>query len=53
LGAFDSATDRVDDGVVLGIVDRMRRRGFDAYIVPQSELLPLANRREDILIVRP
>jgi hypothetical protein len=53
LGVFDSTTDRIDDGVVLGIIDRMRRRGFDAYVVPQSESLPLANRREDILIVRP
>jgi hypothetical protein len=53
IGAFDPPTDRIDDGVILGIVDRMRRRGFDAYIVPQSESLPLANRREDILIVRP
>jgi hypothetical protein len=50
---FDPPTDRIDDGVVLGIVDRMRRRGFDAYVLPQSESLPLANRREDILIVRP
>jgi hypothetical protein len=31
----------------------MRRRGFDAYVVPQSDSLPLANRREDILIVCP
>ena len=53
LDVFESPTDRIDDGVVLGIIDRMRRRGFDAYVVPQSESLPLANRREDILIVRP
>ena len=53
ISAFDAPSDRIDDGVILGIVDRMRRRGFDAYIVPQSESLPLANRREDILIVRP
>jgi SAM-dependent methyltransferase len=53
IGAFDPPNERIDDGVVLGIVDRMRRRGYDAYIVPQSESLPLSNRREDILIVRP
>jgi hypothetical protein len=53
VGAFDPPSDRIDDGVILGIVDRMRRRGFDAYVVPQSDALPLANRREDILIVRP
>ena len=53
VAAFDPPAGRIDDGVILGIVDRMRRRGFDAYVVPQSESLPLANRREDILIVRP
>ena len=53
IGAFDPPSDRIDDGVILGIVDRMRRRGFDAYVVPQSDSLPLANRREDILIVCP
>ena len=53
VSAFDPPTDRIDDGVILGILDRMRRRGFDAYVVPQSASLPLANRREDILIVRP
>ena len=51
--AFDPPTDRIDDGVILGIIDRMRRRGFDAYVIPQSESLPFANRREDILIVNP
>jgi hypothetical protein len=53
IGAFESSNDRIDDGVILGIMDRMRRRGFDTYVVPQSDALPLANRREDILIVRP
>jgi hypothetical protein len=53
IGAFDPPSDRIDDGVILGIIDRMRRRGFEAYLVPQSDALPLANRREDILIVRP
>ncbi|GAC1614259.1 MAG: hypothetical protein NVS4B13_09040 [Candidatus Elarobacter sp.] len=53
LEAFDPPGDRIDDGVVLGIVDRMRRSGYDAYVLPQSDALPLANRREDILIVRP
>ena len=44
---------RIDDAVVLGIVGRARLQGFDAYVVPQRENLPMANRREDILIVRP
>jgi hypothetical protein len=42
-----------DDAVVLAIVSRCRSAGFDAYVVPQREGLPFANRREDILVVRP
>jgi 2-polyprenyl-3-methyl-5-hydroxy-6-metoxy-1,4-benzoquinol methylase len=42
-----------DDAVVLAIVSRCRSAGYDAYIVQQREGLPFANRREDILVVRP
>lgn len=45
--------DRIDDGLVLGVVARARSAGFDAYVVPLRADLPLANRREDILIQRP
>ncbi len=45
--------DHIDDAVVMAIVQRARLQGFDAYIVPQNVDLPMANRREDILIVRP
>lgn len=44
---------QIDDAVVLGIVARMRAAGFDAYVVPQGQDLPMANRREDIFISRP
>ncbi len=44
---------KLDDAVVLGIVARCRAAGFDAYVVPQAPRLPMANRREDILIHRP
>jgi hypothetical protein len=44
---------KIDDAVALGMVSRARAAGFDAYIVPQAPDLPMANRREDILIVRP
>jgi hypothetical protein len=43
----------IDDAVVLGIVARLRTGGYDAYLVPQSETLPMANRREDLLVVKP
>ena len=45
--------DAFDDAVVLAIVSRCRSAGFDAYVVPQREGLPFANRREDILVTRP
>ena len=44
---------QIDDAVVLGLVARARNQGFDAYVIPQRPDLPMANRREDILIRRP
>lgn len=44
---------QMDDAVVCGIVQRARAAGFHAYVLPQPAELPLANRREDILVVRP
>jgi hypothetical protein len=43
----------IDDAVVLALIARCRSSGFDAYVVPQSVDLPMANRREDILVIRP
>ncbi len=45
--------DQIDDAVIFAILQRARLAGFDAYILPQNQALPMANRREDILIVRP
>jgi len=45
--------DQVDDSVVMAIVQRARAAGYDAYVLPQATTLPMANRREDILVVRP
>lgn len=44
---------QMDDSVVLAIIARARAQGFHAWVVPQSPSLPMANRREDILIIRP
>jgi len=44
---------KIDDAVVLGLLARARNAGFDAYVVPQARDLPLANRREDLLVLRP
>jgi len=44
---------QMDDAVLMSLMSRARSSGFDAYIVPQSSDLPMANRREDILIRKP
>jgi hypothetical protein len=44
---------QIDDSVVMALIDRARDQGFDAYIMPQQPELPMANRREDILIRKP
>ncbi|MFQ5921380.1 MAG: SAM-dependent methyltransferase [Anaerolineales bacterium] len=44
---------KIDDGVLMGIIARCRDSGFDAFWLPQPESLPMANRREDLLITRP
>ena len=44
---------QIDDAVVIALLQRSRQQGFNAYVLPQNPHLPMANRREDILIVRP
>ena len=44
---------QMDDSVVLALLARARAQGFHAWALPQAVDLPMANRREDILIRRP
>lgn len=44
---------QMDDAVLISLMMRARLAGFDAYILPQKDDLPMANRREDIFIRRP
>lgn len=44
---------QVDDSVMFAILARARAQGFHAWLVPQADDLPMANRREDVLIRRP
>jgi hypothetical protein len=44
---------KIDDGTMFALLMHCRAAGFDAYVVPQAAGLPMANRREDILIHRP
>ena len=43
----------MDDSVVLSVLMRARAQGFHAWVLPQAPDLPMANRREDLLIRRP
>ena len=51
--AFESLRSKIDDTVVMALVSRSRASGLDAYVLPQPPHLPMANRREDILLRRP
>ena len=44
---------KIDDAVLMGLVQRARAAGCDAYLMPQDAGLPMANRREDLLIAKP
>ena len=44
---------QIDDAVLFGLLLRCRLAGFDSYLVPQPDALPMANRREDLLIRKP
>lgn len=46
-------TGQIDDAVLLSLLLRCRNSGFEAYLLPQADDLPMANRREDILIKKP
>lgn len=43
----------IDDSVVVALLQRARAAGFHAYLLPQPPALPMHNRREDLLVVRP
>jgi hypothetical protein len=42
----------IDDALLLELLHLIRDAGFDACVVPQASDLPMANRREDLLICR-
>ncbi len=44
---------RLSDETVIALTVKVRQNGFHAFIVPQGADLPFANRREDLLLVRP
>lgn len=47
------APGKIDDAVLAGLIQRAQTAGCDAYLLPQPEDLPMANRRDDLLLARP
>lgn len=43
----------IDDAALLGLVSRAQAAGCHAYVLPQDARLPMANRRDDLLIQKP
>jgi cyclopropane fatty-acyl-phospholipid synthase-like methyltransferase len=41
-----------DDDFMITLMASMRRRGYEAYVLPQKESLPFNRSREDILVCR-
>ncbi len=46
-------SDQIDDAVLISLLLRARLAGFDSSLLPQAPDLPMANRREDLLICKP
>lgn len=53
-GATDhyEAAEKIDDSVIMSILQRFRNFDCETYLLAQGPNLPMANRREDILIVK-
>ena len=49
---FEIKHHKIDDAVVMSILQRYRNFGHETYLLPQKADLPLATRREDVLIVK-
>lgn len=49
---FPDYYEKIDDGLVFGILQRYRNFGFETFLLPQADDLPMSNRREDLLILK-
>jgi hypothetical protein len=47
------APGKIDDAVLIGLMQRAQAAGCDAYLLPQARGLPMANRRDDLMFERP
>ena len=46
--SFDKG--KIDDGILLGLISRYRNFGFETYLLPQPDVLPMSNSRDDVVI---
>jgi 2-polyprenyl-3-methyl-5-hydroxy-6-metoxy-1,4-benzoquinol methylase len=42
----------IDDAFILSLMERLRKKGLDVFILPQDDRLPMSQSREDLLILR-
>jgi SAM-dependent methyltransferase len=49
----DEIAREINDATLLMLATVLRARGYHAYLLPQDARLPQANRREDLLVVKP
>jgi hypothetical protein len=47
------ARGKIDDAVLIALMQCAQAAGCDAYLTPQAADLPMANRRDDLLLMRP
>ncbi|MCX7729073.1 MAG: class I SAM-dependent methyltransferase [Bacteroidia bacterium] len=50
--SHENLNQKMDDTVIFSLMMRLRKFGCETYLLPQRPELPMANRREDILIVK-
>ncbi|WP_091722302.1 class I SAM-dependent methyltransferase [Methylobacterium phyllostachyos] len=50
---YDLDRGRINDAVLAALVQRAQLAGCHGYVLPQAEGLPMANRRDDLLIRQP
>ncbi len=50
--AHENYNQKMDDTIIFSLMMRLRKFGCETYLLPQNSDLPMANRREDILIVK-
>jgi 2-polyprenyl-3-methyl-5-hydroxy-6-metoxy-1,4-benzoquinol methylase len=53
LSCGQSKKGKIDDAVLAACIARAQDAGCDAYLLPQDSSLPMANRRDDLLIRKP